>query len=78
MEFKIVPKTVKLSEKVYGITIPPKHFKTVYPPLVLVPLFGFHSKTRQRIGYGAGYYDQYISFTKKNSIPVTFIGIASK
>lgn len=78
MEFKIVPKILKLEEKVYGITIPPKNIETVYPPLVLVPLFGFHAKTKQRIGYGAGYYDQYISFTRKRSIPITFIGIASK
>ena len=62
MEFKRIPKDIILDEKIYGITVPPKHLETIYPQIILVPLFGFSSKTKQRIGYGAGYYDRYISF----------------
>lgn len=78
MEFKVVLKNAKLDEKVYGITIPSKDLETICPPIVLVPLFGFSVETKHRIGYGAGYYDRYIEFSRKKSLETIFIGIASK
>ena len=60
MHFKMVRSNDDLDEKVYGIKVPKENLQTIYPDIVLVPLTAFHCVTLNRIGYGGGYYDQYI------------------
>ena len=46
------------------------------PDLILVPLVAFDSKLN-RIGYGKGYYDKYLSkFLVKNKKKILTIGVA--
>lgn len=45
---------------VYGIRVPSRKLASVDPQVVLVPLTCFHPTSKQRIGYGGGYYDRYI------------------
>ena len=48
--------------------------KTMYPDIILVPLVAFDNNLN-RIGYGGGFYDRYISKIKKNKKVLT-IGLA--
>ena len=48
--------------------------KTMYPDIILVPLVAFDNNLN-RIGYGGGFYDRYISKIKKNKNVLT-IGLA--
>ena len=54
----------------YGIPEPTSN-KIVYPDMLLVPLVAF-DKYLNRLGYGGGYYDRYISkaFDKKKIIKI--------
>ena len=44
----------------------------------MVPLLCFSAESKQRIGYGGGYYDRYISFCRKEKCPTIFIGIGAE
>ena len=57
----------------YGIP-EPNSSKVVYPNILLVPLVAF-DKNFNRIGYGGGFYDRYISKIKKFKKIIT-IGLA--
>ncbi len=55
--------------------IPEPVFKTlIYPDFLLVPLVGF-DKNLNRLGYGGGFYDRYISKIKKRKKVIT-VGLA--
>lgn len=60
MEFKEHHNGAKYTKRVYGIKIPEKDLPTVYPDIILVPLMCFNALSKQRVGYGGGYYDEYI------------------
>ena len=57
----------------YGIPEPAKG-KIVFPDILLVPLVAFDNNLN-RLGYGAGYYDRFISSLKKRKKIIT-IGLA--
>ena len=59
-----------LSINVYGIPEPLSKRK-VNPEILLVPLVAFDNKLN-RLGYGGGYYDRYISKIKKKIIKIGF------
>ena len=44
----------------------------------MVPLTCFNPKSKQRIGYGGGFYDLYIETIRKQNIPPIFIGIGAE
>ena len=48
----------------YGIP-EPKKTHIVYPDVVLIPMVAFDKK-KNRLGYGGGYYDRYISSLEDN------------
>jgi 5-formyltetrahydrofolate cyclo-ligase len=58
----------------WGISEPPPHAPEVLPDILLVPLLAF-DRTGNRIGYGAGYFDNTINSLRAQK-PVTAIGIA--
>ena len=55
-----------LSINKYGIPEPTSN-KIKFPDVLLVPLLAF-DKNLNRVGYGGGYYDRYISKIKKISV----------
>ena len=57
----------------FGILEPVKS-KIIIPDIVLVPLLAFDN-SRNRLGYGKGYYDKYISKLMKMKKKTIFIGI---
>jgi len=57
----------------YGIPEPSKG-NNVYPDILLVPIVAFDNK-KNRLGYGAGYYDRLINLKKKKKNILT-IGLA--
>ena len=61
-----------LSINTYGIPEPISK-KKVYPEILLIPLVAFDNELN-RLGYGGGYYDRYISnlSNKKNIIKIGF------
>jgi 5,10-methenyltetrahydrofolate synthetase len=75
MLFKEYKDSKEWNRQVYGIKVPPLHLPTVYPEIVIVPLLCFNPKTKQRLGYGGGYYDQYIKHSKKSNKKTVFVGI---
>ena len=62
-----------LSINKFGIPEPTSN-KIIYPSILLVPLVAF-DKNLNRIGYGGGFYDRYISRIKKNK-KIISIGLA--
>ena len=58
-----------LSINTYGIPEPISN-KIVYPDALLVPFVAF-DKSRNRLGYGGGYYDRYIAKIKKKKNVIT-------
>ena len=62
-----------LSINKYGIPEPTSN-KIKFPDVLLVPLLAF-DKNLNRVGYGGGYYDRYISKIKKKKFLLT-IGLA--
>ena len=77
MEFKVLDDFSSCDEEVYGIKVPPKHLRTVFPAVTLVPLTCFNPQSKQRIGKGGGYYDCYIRFVREAGIKSIFVGVAS-
>ena len=69
----------KIKEPLYvsnfGILEPENGNKELIPDLVMVPLVAF-DKQLNRIGYGKGYYDRYLSKIKKRKSKAVFLGIA--
>ena len=59
----------------YGIPEPAEKFKNSLPDIVLVPLVAFDKKMN-RLGYGKGYYDRYLSKLVKVNKKIEVIGIA--
>ena len=60
----------------YGIPEPIKSkSKTVTPDIVLVPLLAF-DKYKNRIGYGKGYYDRFLSSCAKRKKKPIIVGVA--
>jgi 5-formyltetrahydrofolate cyclo-ligase len=60
---------------VYGIKIPSKHLPTIFPEMVLVPLVCFNPVSKQRVGYGGGYYDEYMRYCQQETRNTVFVGI---
>ena len=58
----------------WGIREPKAEAADVEPDIILVPLLAF-DRAGQRIGYGAGYYDQTLAQLRARK-PVTAVGIA--
>ena len=52
-----------------------KSQKIHIPDVMLLPLLAF-DKNRNRLGYGKGYYDRYLSKTSKKNNQIIKIGIA--
>ncbi len=59
----------------YGFLEPLNDTKTVYPEVIFVPLLAY-DKFNNRLGYGKGYYDKFLSKQKKNKKKLITIGIA--
>ena len=64
MEFRLWNKHDPLYVNKFGILEPSKKNKKVIPQLFLIPLLSFDHKLN-RLGYGRGYYDRYLSQNKK-------------
>ena len=59
MNFFRWPKNEPLNINKYGIPEPISNIK-IYPKILLIPLVGFDDNLN-RLGYGGGYYDRYLS-----------------
>tara|TARA_Y100001970_G_scaffold291899_1_gene430930 strand:- start:9955 stop:10503 length:549 start_codon:yes stop_codon:yes gene_type:complete len=59
----------------YGFLEPTNNVKSITPDIVIVPLLAF-DRFRNRLGYGKGYYDKFISSLKKRKKAVTTVGLA--
>ncbi len=74
MEFYKWSKNEILYVNNYGILEPKKNFKVI-PSIILVPLLAF-DKSKNRIGYGKGYYDKYLNKYLKIHKNILTVGIA--
>ena len=72
MNFYKWSKTEPLKVNKYGIPEPISNTK-VYPKILLIPLVGFDYHLN-RLGYGGGYYDRYLS-KKQNKNELFKIGV---
>ena len=59
----------------YGFLEPLDNIKGIIPDLIFVPLLAF-DKFHNRLGYGKGYYDKFLSKCKKRKKKVVTIGLA--
>ena len=59
----------------FGILEPCLRTNYLIPDVMLVPLLAFDSKNN-RLGYGKGFYDKYLSIFLRNKKKITSIGIA--
>lgn len=74
MRFQIWTPEKALKDGPFGTRQPEVTARTVVPDLILVPLLGF-DRTGYRLGYGGGYYDQYLH--RHRSIkPLRAFGVA--
>ena len=64
-----------LSVNKFGIPEPLKTRKNYLPDLVIVPMLAFDDK-KNRLGYGKGFYDRYLSKLKKLNKKMEAIGVA--
>ena len=73
MDFFQWSRKIPLKINKYGIPEPLSK-KITYPDVLLVPLVGYDDKLN-RLGYGGGFYDRYISKIEKNK-KIIKIGLA--
>lgn len=59
----------------YGFLEPLDNAEEAFPEAIIVPLLAF-DKSRNRLGYGKGYYDKFFNKYSKNKIKFITIGIA--
>lgn len=59
MEFRLWEEETELVAAGFGTRAPSSEAARVVPDVVLMPLAGFDAK-RNRLGYGAGFYDRYL------------------
>ena len=59
----------------FGILDPCLNAKSLIPDVMLIPLLAFDSQNN-RLGYGKGFYDKYLSKFLRNKKKITTIGIA--
>jgi 5-formyltetrahydrofolate cyclo-ligase len=59
----------------FGMLDPCLQTKSLIPDIMLVPLLAYDSKNN-RLGYGKGFYDKYLTKFLKNKKKITTIGIA--
>ena len=64
-----------LNVSAFGTLEPPSKNKEVIPDLVIVPIVAFDSQLN-RIGYGKGFYDRFLSKVKKVKKKSISLGIA--
>lgn len=74
MKFYIWHRGDILAINKYGIPEPIKS-KSIIPNVILVPLLSF-DKNKNRLGYGTGYYDRYLSKLHDSKKNVLSIGVA--
>lgn len=72
--FRLWQDDAELQNCGFGTMAPDKNAPTVHPDIMLIPLAGFDSRGH-RLGYGAGYYDRYISNLHKSKHFPTLIGM---
>lgn len=60
IEFRLWQKEAPLVKAGFGTQAPSEAALVVHPDLILVPLVGFDA-ARNRLGYGAGFYDRYLA-----------------
>lgn len=58
----------------FGILVPAPEAEAVTPEIIIVPLVGFDAN-RQRIGYGAGYYDATLGALRKRGLKPFTVGV---
>ena len=71
LSFKVWSGDQKLNKSYYGTLEPPHENKLIIPEIMIVPLLAF-DKNLNRLGYGKGYYDKFLSRNKK----ILTIGLA--
>ena len=59
----------------YGFLEPSNDSKMVFPEIIFVPLLAF-DKFHNRLGYGKGFYDKFLSKYKENKKKLITIGVA--
>ena len=59
----------------FGMLDPCSQTKFLIPDIMLVPLLAFDSQNN-RLGYGKGFYDKYLSHFLRNKKKITTIGVA--
>lgn len=74
LSFRAWTPGAKLIKSSYAIEIP-ESGETLVPEIILVPLLAFDA-SRNRIGYGAGYYDRTICELRKANKNLQTVGIA--
>ncbi len=75
MKFHLWSQNDLLEVNSFGALEPLKSQKIHIPDVMLLPLLAF-DKNRNRLGYGKGYYDRYLSKTSKKNNQIIKIGIA--
>ena len=65
----------KMTDGAFGISMPDEGSETITPEIVIVPLIGFDAN-RNRLGYGAGYYDATLADLKKRNPKLVTVGAA--
>lgn len=74
LEFRTWSRKTPMIRSLYGIEEPNPDYSTVHiPDVFIVPLLAFDKKGN-RLGYGAGYYDQTFSHLR-NKVPFKTIGV---
>ena len=75
MRFVIWKPNDPLKVNRYGFLEPVNKKKITYPRIILVPLLAYDSN-KNRLGYGAGYYDRFINNQQKKNSGIITIGLA--